>query len=300
MILVYNSQASASLRRIPMWLVGSNGTTPPTTQAGAQPQINWLSRGAVTVNTAATLSAVSVLAGEYYVELALSEVSAIGVAQVQFGGAAVLPASTYFQIANWDSGNSADMGVAGFSQVTLHQGTHSNATIQGVQNYANISNVTLAAGTHSNVTIQGVTQMGSSVTIHDADYSAVTVRISPQAYSGLTVGVVNIAPATYSGVTVGISGIAPASYSGVTVEVSNIARASMQSQADRVLLRGLATNSDGGRTVQDALRPLRNRVALAGSIMTVFTEDDATSAWTSSVATSSVAAPIIGLDPSGP
>jgi len=214
-------------------------------------QINWLARGAATVNTAATLSAVSVLAGEYYVELALSEVSAIGVASVQYRAAAVLPSSTYFQIANLDSGNSQDLGLAAFSVVTLAPGTHSNVTIKGIQNYANISSVTLNVGTHSGATIDGVNRINSSVTIANALYSAVTTRIDPQSLFGLTVGVNNIAAGNYS---------------GTTVEVSNMGRSSMQSQADRVLLRALASGSDAGRTVQDAIRILRNKVAIAGSI----------------------------------
>lgn len=317
MITIYRSEASASLRRIPLWLVASDGTSAPSTQAAGQPQINWLARGTATVNTSATLSAVSVNAGEYYVELTASEVSALGIAAIHYRSAACPPASTYFQITNFDSGNSVDLGLTSFSGVTLHAGTHSGATVQGVtrinsnvtlnadthsgatiqglSNYANISTVTLHAGTHSGATVNA-----ANVTLLPAEYSDVTVRIGLVSYSGASVGVLDIKPASYSGVSVGVASIAPATYSGVTFETSNIGRSSMQSMADRFLLRALATGSDTGRIVQDALRPLRNRVAVAGSIMTVYTEDDATSAWTSSIATSAVASPIIGFDPSGP
>lgn len=248
MISIYRSETSASLRRIPMWLVASDGTSAPATQAGGQPQINWLARGTATVNTGATLSLVSVNAGEYYVELSASEVSALGIASVQYRAATVCPASTYFQIANFDSGNSQDLGLAAWSVVTLAPGTHSNVTIKGIQNYANIS----------------------SVTLNPTEYSNVTVRLGLVAYSG------------------------------ATVEVSNIARASMQSMADSFLRRALAMGADTGRSVQDAIRVLRNRVEIAGSIGTVFTEDDATSAFTFSVTTSASASPIIGVNPAGP
>lgn len=268
-----------------MWLVASDGTSAPTTQAAGQPQINWLARGTATVNTSATLSAVSVNAGEYYVELTASEVSALGVAAIHYRSAACPPASTYFQIANYDSGNSQDFGLAAWSVVTLAPGTHSNVTIKGIQNYANISSVTLNPGTHSDVTIQGVTRVNSSVTIANANYSAVTVRPDIQSYSGLTVGAGNFAPGNWS---------------GVTVEVSNIGRASMQSMADSFLRRGIAMGTDVGRSVQDALRALRNKVAIGGSTLTVYTEDDATSAWTAGVTTSASADPITGIDPGGP
>ncbi len=49
--------------------------------------------------------------------------------------------------------------------------------------------------------------------------------------------------------------------------------------ADKILGRNLAGGSDGGRTVQDALRPLRNKVVATGDAITVFQEDDATEAW---------------------
>lgn len=272
MITIYSSEASASLRRIPMWLVSSDGTSAPSTQAAGQPQINWLARGAATVNTAATLSAVSVNGGEYYVELSASEVSCVGVASVQYRAASVPPASTYFQIARYDSNNSQDLGLAAWSVVTLAPGTHSNVTIKGIQNFANISSVTLNAGTHSAATVGGVQNYAniSNVTLSPTEYSNVTVRI----------GLVN--------------------YSGATVEVSNFGRNSMQSMADSFLRRGIAMGTDVGRNVQDALRSLRNRVAIGGSTLTVYTEDDVTSAWTANVTSSSTANPITGIDPGGP
>lgn len=304
MIAIYRSEGSASLRRIPMWMVGSDGTTPPTTQAAGQPQINWIARGAATVNTAATLSAVSVLAGEYYVELNASEVSALGIASVQYRAAAVIPTSTYFQIVNLDSGDSVRLGLfalpnaaaeaagglitmgTGTGQlhvssgsVGLKQQTHSGATVGGLT-----SGVTIYADTHSGVTIQGVTRVNSSVTIADATYSAVTVRLGLVAYSGATVGVANIAAG---------------SYSGVSVEVTNILQSARSLMADDLLRRDIAAGAFGGRSVQQAFRTLRNRVLISGSTGTVYSEDDATSSWTFSVTTTADTSHIAGLDPGG-
>jgi hypothetical protein len=66
----------------------------------------------------------------------------------------------------------------------------------------------------------------SNVTLANAEYSAVTVRLGLVAYSGATVGAGNITPGVYSGVSVSIrdSGIATTSYqagnySGVSFEV---------------------------------------------------------------------------------
>jgi len=304
MLTVFRSEGSASLRRIPMWLVGSDGTT-PASAGGGQPQINWLARGTATVNTAATLSLVSANAGEHYVELSASEVSAVGIAAIHYRAAAVLPNSTYFQIAAFDSNDSVRLGLFGLpnavaeaagglitrgtgtgqlhvssGSVGLIAQTHSGATIGGLT-----SGVTLFADTHSGATIQGLSRINSSVTIADATYSSVTVRVDPQNYSGLTVGVGNLAPGNYS---------------GVSVEVMNLLQSVRSQIADDFLFRDIAGGGFGGRSVQEALRPLRNRVDLEGSTMTVYTEDDTTSSWTASVTTTSTSQFIAGVNPGGP
>lgn len=66
--------------------------------------------------------------------------------------------------------------------------------------------------------------------------------------------------------------------------------------ADRVLGRSLAGGADGGRTVQDALRPLRNKTSISAGTMTVCEEDDSTPAWTAAVATTP-GDPLSAIDP---
>jgi hypothetical protein len=153
---------------------------------------------------------------------------------------------------------------ANISNVTLAAGTHSNVTIQGISNYANISVVTLAPGTHSNVTIQAVTQVGSSVTVHDADYSAVTMRIKPMAYSGLTIdGAMFLSPA------------------GERSAASSL----------------LSTNMGGttARLFQQGWELLRNKVIVSGSTMKVMKGDDVTSSWTATISTGT--ATVYGVAP---
>lgn len=69
--------------------------------------------------------------------------------------------------------------------------------------------------------------------------------------------------------------------------------------ADSLLLRNIAGNASGGRTVQDALRTSRNRVKYTASTFTVYKEDDTTVAW-SGVATPAVAGDlgVTEIDPS--
>lgn len=66
--------------------------------------------------------------------------------------------------------------------------------------------------------------------------------------------------------------------------------------ADGLLGRNIAGGANGGRTVTSALRFLRNRKAIAAGTLTVYEEDDATSAWTAAV-TTAVGNPISEVDP---
>lgn len=276
------NESNASLRVVPLWLVGSNGTTPATGESGATFMFEV---GGAFYGSGGSLSLVSSTAGQYVAVFSASKLSVLGPGVVMYQSATALPASTPFRVVRTNSYNSQDMGLAAFSEVSIHAGTHSSVTIKGVENFANISNVTLHAGIHSNVTIQGVTRVNSNVTIADAEYSAVTVRL----------GLVN-----YSGATVGAGNLAAGNYSGLTVGVGNILQSVRSEIADDLLRRSIAAGAPGtSRAVQDALRPLRNRVLFGASVMTVYSEDDATSAWTASFTTDSAAVPLTGLNPAG-
>jgi hypothetical protein len=67
--------------------------------------------------------------------------------------------------------------------------------------------------------------------------------------------------------------------------------------ADALLGRNLAGGSDGGRMVKDALRPMRNKVTVVGTTITVYAEDDVTIAWTGVLTTNPAAEPITAVDP---
>ncbi len=318
-ILVTNNSSVTSQRVIPLWCVGSNGTTPATAEAGGQP--TWMLGGVYYGATANTLSAWSANAGEYFLVLAKSETSVVGQGVVRYSSGNALETATPFEILAVDSFDSVRAGLTALPNAAAAAagGLPTFGTGTGQINPSSGS-VGLIVQTYSGVTIDGVNRVNSSVTMANALYSAVTVRVDPQAYSGLTIDGVNrvnsnVTPASglysaltvrvdptqsFSGVTVGVSNIAPASYSGVSVEVFNISTAVGQTNADRILARSLAGGADGPRTVQDALRSLRNRVLINGSMMTVYTEDDATSAWTASVTTTTDTSVIAGVDPTGP
>lgn len=70
--------------------------------------------------------------------------------------------------------------------------------------------------------------------------------------------------------------------------------------ADALLGRNIGGGSSTGRLVKDALRFLRNKWSITGTTLTVYQEDDSTSAWTSTLATSGSAEGITESDPAGP
>ncbi len=73
--------------------------------------------------------------------------------------------------------------------------------------------------------------------------------------------------------------------------------------ADAILDRDMATGTDSGsttvRTPRQALRSLRNKVAISGGTATVYKEDDTTASWTAAV-TTTAGDPISAVDPAGP
>src|ERR1051326_1273231 len=99
----------------------------------------------------------------------------------------------------------------------------------------------------------------SNVTLANAEYSAVTLRIGLVNYSGATVGAGNIAPGVYSGVSVSMrdSGIATTSYqagnySGVSVEIktggiqtTSMGKGAYSGVSHEILTGGIQTSSVG-------------------------------------------------------
>ena len=107
-------------------------------------------------------------------------------------------------------------------------------------------------------------------------------------------------PKVHSGASVEIKagGIQATSFGAGALDAGALATDAGQEIADRILLRNIASGSDGGRDVRQVYYAVRNRVLMSGSTGTVYMVDDATSSWTFSVAT--VAAQAINeLDPGG-
>lgn len=328
-MIIEKDEATAARRRVPFRLFTSNGTAPDT---GASNDSIAVSVNGASEFTTCIVSAISAAAGMYYTELAQSNVSTLGVAVLwhyqgdfpqHVANVQIVnnnPMSTLSALSNVTLHAGAHSSVtiqglsnyANISNVTLHAGTHSGATVQGLSNYANISNVTLHAGLHSNVTIQGVTRVNSGVTLNANTHSGATVQglsnyanisavtLHEGVHSGATVAVNDIAPKAYSGVSVEIKtgGIQASSHGAGAIDAAAVSTDAGQEIADRFLLRSIEAGADSGRSVGQALAALRNRVLISGSTGTVYLNDDSTSMWTFSVATTDAMA-ITEIDPGG-
>jgi hypothetical protein len=75
------------------------------------------------------------------------------------------------------------------------------------------------------------------------------------------------------------------------------------SPGDKVLGRNIASGSDGGRTVGQALAASRNKVAFdvpSSGQFTVFANDDTTPLWTGTYTATAGADPVTAIDPADP
>jgi hypothetical protein len=110
-----------------------------------------------------------------------------------------------------------------------------------------------------------------------------------------------------TGYALGVGGIAATAFAAGAIDAaaiaadaigsSELAQSAAQEIADEILNRDLAGGASGNtRNVRNALRTLRNKVAIAAGTLTVYQEDDAASAWTAAV-TTAAGNPIDSIDP---
>lgn len=130
-------------------------------------------------------------------------------------------------------------------------------------------------------------QAGDAMTLTSGERTTLAASVWNALTSGLT-AVGSIGKRLADDIDAAISSrLAGGSYTAAPTAAEN---------ADKLLGRNLAGGSDGGRMVKDALRPLRNKTAIAGGTLTVKEEDDTTTAWTANVSTSP-GDPLVSVDP---
>ena len=323
------NEATAARRRVPCRLFTSDGTSPDT--GALNDAVIMGVNSLTTISLTSTLRAVNAAHGMYCVELTQSETSVLGthplyhtvgdfpqhIATIQ-----VVNANPFSTQSNLNLSSLTVLGTTRLdSSVTLRAVVHSGATIKGIENFANISSVTLNAGTHSGATVQGLTRAlnlsanddktgysisgtkttldalnditGSAVTLHAGTHSNVTIQGVTRVNSGVTLNANTHSGATIAGITAG--GIVAATFAAGAIDAVALATDAGQEIADRILLRSIEGGADSGRSVGQALAPLRNKTAISGVTLTVYGADDTTAMWTASVTTG--ADPLSGIDP---
>lgn len=323
--IILLNQSNASRRVVPLPpLVQSNGTSACTNESGAT---FFFSVGGIYYGSGGSISAISAPLGLYECLFSASKVSVLGQGRVMYSSGTALPASTPIDIVGYDSYDSMRFGQFALpnAAAAASGGLLTFGTGSGQLNPSSGS-----------VGLQAITHSGASVLVIAGDYSSIVTvgigNIKANTYSGVTVGINNIAANSYSGVTIqGVSNVSSAasmisditggvwfkanhsgvsleiltggiqpssigagSYSGVTVDGAKFLSAAGERSAASSLL---STNVGNSRLYQEYLWPLRNKVTISGSTMTVFMPDDTTSSWTASVTTSTSA--LQGIDPAG-
>lgn len=107
----------------------------------------------------------------------------------------------------------------------------------------------------------------------------------------------NVQTSIDDGVSIGVGGITTTSFAAGAIDSAALAQSAGQEIADEVLDRNIAGGGSGNtRNVRNALRALRNRVDGSTGTLTVYQEDDSTSAWTATLSRSAVD-PITEVNP---
>lgn len=97
--------------------------------------------------------------------------------------------------------------------------------------------------------------------------------------------------------TIAVGGIGATAFAAGAVDAAALASDAAAEIADTLLNRDLAGGASGGaRNVRNALRVLRNKTAISAGTLTVYQEDDSTSAWTAAVSTAA-GDPVSAIDP---
>jgi len=107
-VIIKQSESAAAQRRVPIFLVGTDGKTPATGENGGQPQISKAWAG--WANT--TNALVGGANGSYYVELSAGEVDTLGVHRLRYKSANTCERQLIFQVVAFDPNSATDLGLS--------------------------------------------------------------------------------------------------------------------------------------------------------------------------------------------
>jgi hypothetical protein len=297
------SESTAAYRRIYMFLASAaDGYTPITTLAGAT--VNLFRNGvAFGTQPATPASLTHISAGHWYYEipiLPINYLSDLGILTITVQDANIRTVVLSAQVVSYDWTTTPGITAADVWAYTSRTLTGSvtvsgNVTVGGFTSGA-ISSSAFASGaiTSSTIANSAITLRLSNdavasnarFTTYDTFAGYPLLSSTPQ-HQVLVTGSHHAAADVHAFQTnVITSDATDASF--VTEIQTGITAPTVTDIADGILARNLDSSGNGGdatneRTVRSALRAMRNKVVVTGGSVTVYKEDDATTAWTGSV-----------------
>lgn len=175
------------------------------------------------------------------------------------------------ELARLDVAISTRLAAAGY---TVPPTAAANATAVRTELAVELARVDAAVSTRA-TPAQVATELGTYDAPTKSELDAAVAPLATAAELALVKAKTDVLPA------------APAAVGDIPTAVQN---------ADALLGRNIAGGSSAGRTVTSALRRIRNRVAIAGGIMSAYQEDDVTVDHTAAV-TTAAGDPITEVDP---
>jgi hypothetical protein len=295
MFQVKQSEATAIRRRIPVLLVDiTDGFTPET--GVTAPTINVSKNGATPASGAGTWAEIG--NGQYYYEFTSGEVSDLGWIAVNIEKATVSrDYNAIVQVMAYDAMDSVRLGLTALPNAAA-------GAVGGLPTGDASGRVTVASNadkTGYSLTTAPLTSTQTADAVWNALLASYTTANSFGARIVRTRSTSPSNEVTITGsfhIAADVHELQPA-----VIVAADFDATALAAIADYLLLRKLDRTGQGTgstsneRTVLSALRYLRNKIDISASTMTIFAEDDTTTAWTSTLSSTAGLNPVTGSDP---
>jgi hypothetical protein len=310
MFQIKQSETTAARRRIPVLFVSSTDGFTPTTPTSPAAYISTNGGTFVATTNAVTLETLAAgqsASGCYYLELTAAEVGTLGVINVNVQSTNCRQYNAVIQVMAYDAYDVVRIGLTALPNAAaganggLPTGDASGRVTVGSNADKTGYSLTTAPLT-STQTADAVWNalLASYTTANTFGARIIRGTSTSPSYETFITASNHIACDVHAMQASVITAAAIAANAITSAELDATALAAI---ADYLLLRKLDRSGQGTgstsneRTVLSALRYLRNKVDISASTMTIFAEDDTTTAWTSTLTSTAGLNPVTASDP---
>jgi hypothetical protein len=315
------NETTATYRRIYMFLANiSDGYTPVTSLVGAQVRLykNGVAFGSQPT-TPATLTHISL--GHWYYEIPSAYLSDLGILTVTVEDSNIRNVVLMADVVTYDPTTSTGITAADvWSYVTRDlTGSVTVGTINAnVITATSIASNAITSAKIADASLTAAKFGDSALVIGSAaaggvkaylDTGSITAGViatnaidadalATDAVTEIVNAVMTVDPSTFPGTSSGYWLYEAGLNSQQLLSDTNYINSTLyvESIADTILGRNVGGGSNAGRLVKEALYALRNKSEIVGTTLSVYDASDALS-WTATVASSSSADPVTGIDP---